>query len=238
MFKEKEKTILVVDDSNVIRQSLKSFFQEYDFNVITCHDGLEGIKQAAEVKPDLIILDLMMPNLDGIKMLKVLKVIDGLNNIPVIVISGNTNRTNVLAVLESGAERVLTKPVQRELLVKAVKEVLGVEVLTRSAPKEVEYISNEGKSEIKTKLQKFFLNNFPIKRKAILESLTDKNIDLLKTITHELKGEGGTIGVNKLTELCAVIEIDLSSAKIDWLLIKTKCDKLFSIVNDLENSLN
>ena len=100
---EDKQTILVVDDSEVIRRSLKNFFSDYNFEVITCSDGFEGIQAAAEYKPAIIFLDLMMPNFDGVKMLQVLKVLDGLKSIPVIIISGNTNRTNVLSVIEAGA---------------------------------------------------------------------------------------------------------------------------------------
>lgn len=69
----KRATILIVDDADIIRYSLKNFFQEYDFDVVTCTDGMEGIKMSAECKPALIFLDLMMPNLDGIKMLQIIK---------------------------------------------------------------------------------------------------------------------------------------------------------------------
>ena len=99
--------ILVVDDSDIIRQSLKTFFRDYNIEVITCHDGLEGIQETIEHKPSLIFLDLMMPNFDGVKMLQVLKVLDDLKTIPVIVISGNTNKRNVITSIEVGGDRVI-----------------------------------------------------------------------------------------------------------------------------------
>ncbi len=66
---EDKITILIVDDSDIVRHSLKNFFSDYNFEVITCTDGLEGIQKAAESKPAIIFLDLMMPNLDGVKIL-------------------------------------------------------------------------------------------------------------------------------------------------------------------------
>ena len=82
-------TILIVDDSDITRNSLKSFFEDYNLEVITCSDGLEGIQKTIEIKPNLIFLDLLMPNLNGVKMLQVMKVIKDIKQIPVIVISGN-----------------------------------------------------------------------------------------------------------------------------------------------------
>ncbi len=123
--------ILVVDDSDIIRNSLRNFFSEYHLDVITCLNGLEGIQKAIEHKPCLIILDLLMPNFDGIKMLQVIKVIDDLKKIPVIVISGNTNRSNVLASLEAGADRVISKPLQKEVIIKNINEVLVANFLTK-----------------------------------------------------------------------------------------------------------
>ncbi|RMD49886.1 MAG: response regulator, partial [Ignavibacteria bacterium] len=82
--------VLVVDDSDIIKHSLRKFLSEYNFEVFVSNDGLEGIEKARTEKPNLILLDLMMPNFDGLKMLQVLKVFDEIKDIPVIVISGNT----------------------------------------------------------------------------------------------------------------------------------------------------
>jgi len=126
---EEKLTILVVDDSDMIRSSLKIFFSDYNIKVITSNDGLDGIQQAVKYKPSLIFLDLMMPSFDGIKMLQVVKVLDDIKLIPVIVISGNTNRTNVIASLEAGAERVISKPLKKAVLLKNINEILGGDFL-------------------------------------------------------------------------------------------------------------
>ena len=67
--------ILVIDDSVLIQKALRSFLEELDIEVITCNNGLEGIQYAIETKPRLIFLDLLMPNLDGIKMLQVKQIL-------------------------------------------------------------------------------------------------------------------------------------------------------------------
>ena len=106
MGSNKKLSVLIVDDSDITRNSLRSFFEDYKLEVITCNDGLEGIQKALEYKPNLIFLDLLMPNLNGLKMLQVMKVIKDIKGIPVIVISGNTNKQNVMAAIEAVAEKV------------------------------------------------------------------------------------------------------------------------------------
>lgn len=132
---EQNGCVLIVDDSDIIRHSLKNFFEDYKFQVVTCNDGLEGIQKAIKHKPRVIFLDLLMPNLNGLKMLQVIKVMDELKDIPVIVISGNANKTNVLAAIEAGAERVISKPLKKTIIIRNVNEVLGEEFLQNAKKK-------------------------------------------------------------------------------------------------------
>ncbi|HEX2962039.1 MAG TPA: response regulator [Ignavibacteriales bacterium] len=225
--------ILVVDDSDVIRHALKTFFEDYNLEVLTCTDGLEGLQKAAEFKPNLIFLDLMMPNFDGLKMLQVIKVLDNLRHIPIIVISANTDRRNVLAAVEAGAERVLSKPLQKEMIIKYVNEILGSETLSKSKKKKI--ISENEKSDIQKSLVRFFLNSFPDKKKRIEESLNAKNRDMLKMVVHEIRGNGGTIGYQSLTALSGEVEDKLAQGEFDWSFIKLKCGQIFSMVKEIEN---
>jgi CheY-like chemotaxis protein len=227
--------ILVVDDSDLIRHSLKNFFLDYDFEVITCLDGLEGIQKAVTYKPNLILLDLLMPNLDGVKMLQVIKLIDELKNIPVIIISGNTSKRNVLAAIEAGADRVISKPLQKELLIKTVNEILGGEYISKTRKNTI--IQEAEDDDIRRQLQSFFISSFPIKRQAILDSIQSKNKDLFKTIIHEIKGSGGTIGYPRITELSIEIEKTLAKPPIDWSSIYLKCESIFAIVQQIEFEL-
>jgi len=225
--------ILIVDDSDGIRHALKSFFEDYNLDVITCTDGLEGLQKAAEFKPNLIFLDLMMPNFDGLKMLQVIKVLDNLKHIPIIVISANTDRRNVLAAVEAGAERVLSKPLQKEMIIKYVNEILGSETLSRSKKKKA--ISEKEKTDIQKSLVRFFLNSFPDKKKRIEESLNAQNKDMLKMVVHEIRGNGGTIGYQSLTAISGEVEDKLLKGDFDWSFIKLKCGQIFTMVKEIEN---
>ncbi|MFA3783878.1 response regulator [Melioribacteraceae bacterium 4301-Me] len=226
--------VLVVDDSDVILYSLKNFFKEYNFDVVTCRDGLEGIQRAIEYKPDLILLDLVMPNVDGIKMLKVIKLIDLLNKIPVIVISANTNKSNVMAVIEAGADRVISKPLKKEIIVKAINELLGKDMILE-AKKEGHFTESET-TEMVHQLRTFFIKSFNQKKKYILNGLQTRNDDLIRAVVHEIKGSGGSIRFPMLTNVSEEVEKLLSKNVLDWDLIESKCNQIFSLVEELKTT--
>jgi CheY-like chemotaxis protein len=229
---DKRATILIVDDADIIRYSLKNFFQEYDFEVVTCTDGMEGIKMAAECKPVVIFLDLLMPNLDGIKMLQIIKMMDELKNIPVIVISGNTNKTNVVAAVEAGADKVISKPLQKDIIVKTIAELLGNDFLVKKKKQEV--FTETDNQEIIKQLRRYFVNGFQLKKNVIKESLLHRDRELLKTVVHDIRGTGAMIGYPELTTLCEDAEERLSNPKVDWTYIKAKCEQIISIVKSIE----
>ncbi len=225
-------TVLVVDDSDIIKHALKNFFREYNFDVYTSNDGLEGIQMAKNVKPNLIFLDLMMPNLDGIKMLQILKILDELKDIPVIVISGNTSRMNVLRALEAGANKVLSKPLHKENIKMALKEILGEELLRRS--KKSSNISIADNNAMTEELKKIFYKNFKSKIPALKEYISQKNTEKAHEIVHQLKGGGTTAGFPKITEVSVKMEENLKSGEIDWDDLETKFDELQKLFGEIE----
>lgn len=233
---ENEKVkILVIDDADVIRNSLKKFLSEYDVEVLTCNDGLEGLQSAVEIKPQLIFLDLMMPNLDGIKLLRVLKVLDDLKRIPVIIISGHTDKTNVLAAMEAGAEKIVSKPLTKEVLIKAINEVLGNNFLANT--KRLAQLSSFEKDQMNRELKKYFINTIVQKKETITQSLNNKNKELLKLIIHELKGSSGTVGYTNISEICREIEGYIISQQNSWQEINTKCQLLLDSLTEIETTL-
>ena len=230
----KKTSILVVDDSDVIRNSLKNFFSEYKLDVITSNDGLDGIQKVAEHQPALIFLDILMPNFDGIKMLQVIKVLDNIKTIPVIVISGNTNRTNVLACIEAGADRVISKPLKKEIIIKNINELLGVEFL--AGAKKTGKLSEGDKESIVAELRNSFLSGFPERKENVTKYLADENADEMRIIAHSLKGEGGMIGSKKLSVLGGLIEDRLSANEINWGQVKIMWDQVFALVEELDKA--
>ncbi|PID62444.1 MAG: hypothetical protein CR986_01355 [Ignavibacteriae bacterium] len=124
MIKKNHKKVLIIDDNSSILNYLKTILGKYYFEVKTCTNGYDGLQNTAEFKPDIVFLDLMMPNIDGIQLLQLKKVLNDIKDIPVIVISANAGRKNVISAMEAGADRVLSKPIDFKQLKTAVNELL------------------------------------------------------------------------------------------------------------------
>ena len=152
-------TILIVDDSDITRASLSKIFDEYNCTVILCTDGMAGIQKALIAKPELIILDILMPNLDGIKMLQIIKLIEELKDISVIVLSGNINKSNLLAAMEAGADKVINKPFSVNDLIAATDELLGYQLEKKTL------------TQMMTTLKICLWKNFLRRRKVLLNML-------------------------------------------------------------------
>jgi len=233
-FDNEKVRILVIDDADIIRNSLKKFLSEYDLDVVTCNDGLEGLQKALEIKPKLIFLDLLMPNLDGIRLLRVLKVMEELKYIPVIVISGHTDKTNVLAAMEAGAERIVSKPLTKEILVRNINDVLGGNFLSNT--KKIQHLSNTEKEQMSKELRKYFVNSLSHKKETLKQAIDNKNKELLQLVVHELKGSSGTIGFNNISEICREIENTFLLPNNSWENTSKKCEELFTCFNNIELS--
>ena len=99
--------ILTVDDSRTIRMIVKKAFQQYDCNIVEAENGMEGLALAAKEKPDLIILDITMPVMTGIEMLGKLKEDPELKDIPVIMLTAESGRDNVMGIVKMGVRDVI-----------------------------------------------------------------------------------------------------------------------------------
>ncbi|MCX6151065.1 MAG: response regulator [Ignavibacteriales bacterium] len=236
--------ILVIDDSEIIQRVLKSFLQDLDIEVITCSNGLEGIQVAVETKPSLIFLDLMMPNLDGIKMLQLKQVLADIKNIPVIIISANANKQNVFTAIELGATKVISKPLQKDVILKALKEVFQEELFSTTNDKHIYengYVElptqdqEKAQSDFQNELVKMFLSNFSNQKKQIVGAIGNKDKRLIKSVTHDIKGAGGTIGYNQISEIASVIQDREINSDFDWFFVQVKCEQLFKEVRKIED---
>ena len=231
MDKKAKRTILVIDDEELICQSLKTFFNDFNIDVVSCSDGLEGIQKAIEIKPCIMFLNSPMPNIDSIKMLKVFKILNDIKNIPVIIISGNTDKKNVLAAIEAGADKVITKPLQKDVIIKTVNEVMGRDFLKIN---KYAYLL-EGKDNIETRkhLVKQFLCSFQNKDQELINGVVNKNFEKVQFIIHELKGAGETIGSARLSDLSAEVESKLHYTDIDWSYVSLKCEQILNLINEI-----
>lgn len=128
MFVEEDfkKTILVVDDEKMIRNLLNINLTKEGYNVIEAVDGLEAVELATEKKPDLILLDVMIPKLDG---LSVCKRIKNTMNVPILMVTAKDSEVDKILGLELGADDYVTKPFSiRELIARIKANLRKVEV--------------------------------------------------------------------------------------------------------------
>ena len=116
--------ILSVDDSKTIRMIVKRTFAPYDATVLEACNGEEGLAAAAAEKPDLIVLDITMPVMDGVTMLTKLKENPDLKGIPVIMLTAESGRENVAFIAKLGVRDYLVKPFKDEQLIEKVNRVV------------------------------------------------------------------------------------------------------------------
>ena len=118
--------ILIVDDSETNRHLLVSRLGPHGFDLVQAADGEEAIETARATRPDLILLDVVMPKLDGVEATKRLKADASLPFTPIILVTSKTDAKDVVAGLEAGADEYLTKPVDSTSLLARVKSMLRV----------------------------------------------------------------------------------------------------------------
>jgi len=103
-------TVLVVDDDPVIQKLLQVNFEMEGYAVITASDGLEGLEMARQERPDAIVLDVMMPKMDGLEVARTLKADESTRSIPILLLSAKAQQADVQAGVATGADDYLTKP--------------------------------------------------------------------------------------------------------------------------------
>jgi DNA-binding response OmpR family regulator len=118
------KKILLVDDENNIVTILEARLMANGYDVVTASDGQEGLAKARSEKPDLIILDIMLPKLDGYKVCRMLKFDDQYKHIPIILFSARTQDSDLETGKQQGADAYITKPFQPDALLSKIKELL------------------------------------------------------------------------------------------------------------------
>jgi two-component system, cell cycle response regulator len=123
--------ILSVDDSRTIRLIVTKAFRPFDCQVLEASNGEEGLAVAAREKPDLIILDVTMPVMDGVTMLTKLKEDPNLKAIPVIMLTAESGRDNVLHIAKLGVRDYLVKPFKEDQLIE--KAGRAVSLLKKAA---------------------------------------------------------------------------------------------------------
>ena len=151
--------ILIVDDNPANVDILQMRLAAHNYEIITAADGEEGLATAREKRPDLILLDIMMPKMDGFEVCRHLKADPDLPFMPIIMVTAKADSKDVVAGLEAGGDEYLTKPVDHAALVARVKSMLRIKslhdmVLEQSAQLKVQL-------RTATKIQSLFWPKIP-----------------------------------------------------------------------------
>lgn len=238
--------VLIIDDSDIIIKVMKKFFEGFNIEVVTCKNGLLGIKKTIEEKPDFVFLDLNMPGMNGFDTIKVIKTMEQTKHIPVGVITSIDNQKDTYDLLAMGVSRVLFKPLKRKEIVQAFEDTWGKKVLSgmridkifgEEKNKEIG-ASSGGKSEIdirRAKLQ-LFLKTADLRKQDIRDSMDGGNYTQLKHTVHDLRGIGGTIGYPRLTVLSEHVESILLRPQDTF--VKSElhefCWKILSLIDQIK----
>jgi twitching motility two-component system response regulator PilH len=117
--------VLIVDDSPTEVHVLSTILKKHGFDVATATNGEEGIETAKQLKPDLILMDVVMPGMNGFQATRQLSKDDTTSAIPVIIVTTKDQETDRVWGLRQGARDYITKPVAEAELVEKIQSVMG-----------------------------------------------------------------------------------------------------------------
>ena len=117
--------VLLVDDESEMVNSLKEGLELQGYSVITAQDGNSALEMVRNEAPHLILLDLMLPGLDGYHVLKLLKSDERYRQIPILVITARGDDKDLMQAVECGADGCLLKPLKFDILMERIRNVLG-----------------------------------------------------------------------------------------------------------------
>ncbi len=117
-------SVLVVDDDNEIRHMLCMLLQLTGYETEEAVDGVDARSKVRQNQPDIIILDVMMPKMDGITLCKLLRAEEATARLPIIMLSGKMNGDAIAEGLQAGADRYLTKPTGLDVLTDTISDLL------------------------------------------------------------------------------------------------------------------
>lgn len=151
--------ILIVDDNPANVEIFEMRLAANDYEIITATDGEAGLSMARDCLPDLVLLDIMMPKMDGIEVCRHLRADSSLPFMPIIMVTAKTDSKDVVAGLEAGADEYLTKPVDHAALVARVRSMLRIKSLHDTVLEQSSQL--KGQLETATTIQSLFWPDIP-----------------------------------------------------------------------------
>ena len=119
------ETILIVDDEIQLLTMVQMRLEANGYEVISANDGLKGLEAAKTGSPDLILMDIVMPGIDGIEVSRILKNTENTKHIPIVVITASSSKPMEDECLKLGCSDVIHKPYDSAALLKLIKDLIG-----------------------------------------------------------------------------------------------------------------
>ena len=119
------KKILVVDDEVELVKTIQFSLEVEGYTVLASNDGEDALSQARKESPDLILLDIMLPKLDGYKVCRLLKFDERYKHIPILMMTAKTQEKDKILGMETGADEYITKPFDMDELMEKIKAYLN-----------------------------------------------------------------------------------------------------------------
>lgn len=116
--------ILIIEDERTLVKTLEYNFEREGYGVIASHDGAEGLRKAQTILPDLVLLDLMLPGLNGLEVCRELRAGERTKDIPIIMLTARAEETDQVVGFSMGADDYVTKPFSNKVLIQRVKALL------------------------------------------------------------------------------------------------------------------
>src|SRR5512136_1806840 len=151
--------VLVVDDNPENLEIFRARLASHGYEILTARDGEEALATAREKRPDLILLDIMMPKLDGIEVCRRLKADRTLPFMPIIMVTAKAASKDIVAGLEAGGDEYLTKPVDHAALVSRIRSMLRIKELHDKVHEQSAQLKFQ--LETATKIQSLFWPKMP-----------------------------------------------------------------------------
>ncbi len=167
------KKILIVDDEKDILEFLSYSLKKEGFSIYTASDGLEGLEKTKKIKPDLIIVDLMMPKMNGIEMCENIRNDKKLSNVIILFLTARSEDYTQIAALDSGADDFIKKPIKPKLLISKVKSIMRRFSLNKN-------LKNYIHKDVELDIEKY-----SVKLKGDNINLARKEFDLLKLLINQ-----------------------------------------------------
>ncbi len=204
--------VLTVDDSKTIRMIVKKAFRPFDCELFEAENGVDGLSLAGREKPDLIILDITMPVMTGVEMLEKLKADPLLRDTPVIMLTAESGKENVMKIVKMGIKDYMVKPFKGDQLIDRVNKIFTLEE-KKDETEEVDttklYFNLDGEFNILTMPQKI--------TRGVSSDIEGHLGEQLKEMVDD--------GKNKfILDMRKVGEINISLVKLILLVVQT-CNK-------------